>query len=443
MGVMNIRFISAAVALSLASLNCFADATQSLDNIQPKAMKGGTENVTAARMSRDSDHSMQSSHKMSDDFLTNYENLKGKVLTPSAAATVDGYGVSLSADFIYWYARQEGLAFASTGEINETTLPVSNNTISEGQRFYPDFKVKPGFKVALGYQMDYDGWDLNLNYTWLHSKAGKTMNKRSDTQASTLWEVRSEIEVGSETAINNLANISAALVSAKADWKLHFNVMNLELGRNFFVSPKLTLRPHFGLKGSWQSQRYNIDYTGLGTIDILGLINIGSAHELYKIRSKENYWGLGLRFGLDTSWLFSKNWSLVGNIALSPMWGQFTERRTDRMDLSDSSVDFDSLDGLDLDQATVGDIADLAPLVTNFEVLKTRMRSHSINPVLEMMMGFRYDVWFSDNNMRFRFEAGWEEQHWLSHNAFSFSSSDDMFGSLIFQGLTIKARYDF
>lgn len=430
--------LSIAVALTVYSYSDQSDAEESIELlIVPDAGEASVEapiyesdqieeKQVAAKMPSANQPKPQKPTQLSDNFPQNYEMLKGKILTPAASATNNGHGAHLSADFIYWYARQEGLAFATTGQISNATPISTAGRIAQGQRLYPEWRLQPGFKAGIGYQMDYDSWDLNLEYTWLHSKADNRATIGQDKLGFPLWEIRSLVQLGAQAAPENYLSEEASLNFATASWKLHFNEMHMGLGRSFFISPKITLRPSFGLKASWQSQRYNVRYTAVGAVDDLGLTDQGSAQELYKIYSKQTYWGLGLRFFLGSSWHFSKNWSIFGNFGLSPMWGQFVHDRHDRLDVTDVRVQGSPVN-----------------VVEDVEVINTKARTHTVSPVIEMAMGFHYDNYFSNDSMRFRIDIGWEEQHWLSQNAYSFSSSDDMYGSLVFQGLTIKARFDF
>jgi len=69
----------------------------------------------------------------------------------------------LVADFIYWKVRQDGLDYVLEG-----VGAVGNPVTSKGKVFEPDFKGEPGFRIGLGLNLAHDGWDLLLNYTWIH-----------------------------------------------------------------------------------------------------------------------------------------------------------------------------------------------------------------------------------------------------------------------------------
>jgi len=48
---------------------------------------------------------------------------------------------------------------------------------------------------------------------------------------------------------------------AHGRWKGYLNQLDLDLGREFFVSKYLTLRPHFGLRTTWLRQHLHTDYS--------------------------------------------------------------------------------------------------------------------------------------------------------------------------------------
>jgi len=346
-------------ALSMFSLSAFADQYGSSDN-----MNGGSQ--------------MQKSQQMKQ------QPMQERTITPNAGPRVtNGADLFVSGDFIYWTAREEGLDYASSG------ITTGGTTSYKGTTHHPDFGYEPGFKAGVGLNMDHDGWDLYAHYTWFHS--GKRTSSVSTTgDLLPLWETTS-------SAFNQ------PVVSGGAHWRLAFNVVDLELGRNFFVSKRLALRPHFGLKGSWQHQKFNPHFTN-------------ASHTRMDQKFRENYRGLGIRGGIDTSWQFSRNWGIFGDLALSGMWSRFHETRKD------------------FTTSTTG-----AQSVFIF----TKESLYTITPVLELGLGLRWDAWWNDDSCHFGFQAGWEEQVWGDMNQFLGLYDRGSHGNLILQGLTVEARFDF
>src|SRR3989344_1378501 len=94
-------------------------------------------------------------------------------ITPLAGPVVKNWAeFFVTADFIYWQARQDDMAFASDGNFNFTGIPATNNP-KKGNQYNLDYNFEPGFKVGLGVDFRHDGWDLYANYTWLQQNDAK------------------------------------------------------------------------------------------------------------------------------------------------------------------------------------------------------------------------------------------------------------------------------
>jgi hypothetical protein len=309
-----------------------------------------------------------------------------KEITPNAGPRVtNGVDVSVTADFIYWYAEQNGSEFVTTGF---GTSPAS------GSVYKGTGEWVPGFKVGLGLALGHDGWDLAAEYTWLRSSTSS--NITSSTLAP-LWNIGNFFD----------AYTAGDITNATCNSNFHFNVVDLELGRNFYISQHLTLRPHAGLKGSWQTNHFNVSYTS-------------DTPSVDEMSNNQKYWGIGLRSGVDSAWHFTKEWSIYGDVALSALWANFRTTRTDESSAA-------GVEG------------------TEVTYLSTKTTVNAVQPVLEMALGLRWETWFSDNDYHFMIQAGWEAQNWFSMNHLV-RILDDAAPSgtdLGLQGLTVKVRFDF
>lgn len=319
-------------------------------------------------------------------------------ITPNAGPCIAcGMNLFVTADFLYWSIHEDHLGFVSSDSAIVTATP------THGKIFQPDFKMKPGFKVGLGMGFDHDGWDSFLEYTWIRARNIKGHASPSSTTVleDTLWGF----------------SPGGTINSASAEWDLHyFNVLDLELGRNFYVSRYLKIRPYFGFKGTWQKQFYTIDTQETATDDTLLPAVVGDSINAHMHQS-QFFWGFGIRAGLDTAWHFSKSFSALGQIAFSGLYGQFEN--------SGSFNSFDNTQGIFL----------INHVLTN--------DFHTIKPVLEWFVGLRWETYTCDNEYHFSFEAGWEEQFWGEQNQFLETLVEGKNGDLNFQGLTVKARFDF
>ncbi|MCB1110439.1 MAG: MOMP family protein [Chlamydiia bacterium] len=301
----------------------------------------------------------------------------------------------LEVDFIYWKVREDGLEYAEDG-LGSPVDPVT----SRGKVYEPDFDGEPGFRAALGVNMAHDGWDILLRYTWIytHVTDSKSVNPNTD-RLEPIW------------VHGNFSFLAGGLERARADWDLHTNVLDLEWGRNYYISPFLTLRPFFGLKGYWLNQDYGLSYTGF--FDQAQTITGNN-----RVHLDQDTWGIGIRFGTNTAWYFARDWSVFADLALCAAWSKFDMERRDRgtNDLTNTTV---TLAHLNYDR-------------------------YSMVPIMELGVGLRWEMWFNQDSYHALIQAGWEEQIWWNFNRFFhvFSPFSTM-GNLMYQGLTLKFRFDF
>jgi len=337
-------------------------------------------------------------------------------ITPNAGPRVNnGIDVFMTADFIYWTARQDGMAYVRSGIDDYDTAVAFNNT-AQGTTAFPHSKFSPGFKVGLGLNLGHDGWDVYLNYTWFHtSQSSSRSSQYANSHGLTpLWDIATVGNLTAQTQFFAVFNAYRSVSHASARWRLHFNNFDLDLGRNFYISRYLTLRPHAGLKGCWYNQKYVVTYQGFLEPEIAA--DVLST----QLDARQNFWGVGVRTGLDTCWYFDKNWSMFGNTSLSALWGRFRNHR--------------------IDYATSAPITDPKTLT----VINTTYEFHSVKPVLELQLGLKYDYWFCDDRYHLGIAAAWEEQVWFNQNQyFDVGVGYGHPGDLVMQGLTIDIRFDF
>lgn len=322
-------------------------------------------------------------------------------ITPSAGPRVsNGADVFITADFILWSPRVDGMAYAWTGLGNDV------NSVARGSVKYPNWRWEPGFKVGLGLNLDHDGWDLYAEYTWLQSNRGDAVDY-NETLAP-LWDINAQLY----PYVSNTGNTDNSIRTASSQWKLSYNVIDLSLGRNYFISQYLTLRPFVGFRGAWISQKWRVQYT---LPDSALAVDAVTA----RMDNNQDYWGFGMLTGMNTGWHFTKEFSLYGNFDLALLWSDFT---TTRRDVDSSNI---------------------APSANPQVNVNTVDTFHTIKTVMGLEMGLRYETWFSDDDYHFLIQAGWSEILWSNFNQLFTLSETGNHGDFTLQGLTVKARFDF
>lgn len=298
------------------------------------------------------------------------------LITPTVEPRVDrGLGFIIDADFIWWKSQVSNFDYAQL----------------EGTILSPSFKFAPGFKVGTGMDLQHDGWDGYAEYTYLYQPTFST----SESFDHELGYSSLILPFVKDPVAGTLSSLSLMDV---ASWrKSKFNILDLEAGRNFFISKKLTLRPHIGMKLATLFERTKIIYISAGTVKSTKLI------------LQQNLSGLGARTGLDTVWHITRSFGFYGDAAFTALWGSFHNIFNNRLRYTG-----------------------------RYEYQYFNKKTQDILPVFEIGIGLTYMTWFSNERYQLYAKAGWEEQIWLSYNKNVVNGMMSLDGSLTLQGLTAQ-----
>lgn len=302
-----------------------------------------------------------------------------EITPPAGFAAEQGIGFSVYGDFIYWEARQANIGFAASAFPSTPTA-----ALAIGQSYAPSFKYKPGFKAGIDFDLGHDNWDLNIDYTWLNGSSGKNSVSSTNTDLAALYPV--------------YATTPGTLTGGDAEWFFHYNLINMELGRDYYISQYLTLKPYFGLSGAWNKQKEVVHYTYTST-------NVTE-------HFSQHYWGIGFDTGLNTNWFFDENWSIYGNFSLMNLWSKY------RVTSSESDLTISTGES-----------------VTS---LNNQAVQYGFQNVIDLELGVRWGTTFDDDTMGASILLGWEQQIWINHAQYAHGASN-----LSLQGLNARFRFDF
>lgn len=331
---------------------------------------------------------------------TSTSGMNGQITPPAGPLISNGVDVFITADFIYWKGQVDGLNYAFSGGVPGGGYGSQTNA-PQGKMQSPDFKYEPGFKVGLGVLCNHDNWDVFAQYTWLQVPTGSTKDTVSGGNATT------NIIQGNTTW--GYLGVTPIYSNAYAKWGLDFNVLDAELGRNFWISKRLSLRPHLGMKFSWMTQNYHVHGNALVTN---GVVTTGSL--AYKWHQTQ--FGVGVRSGLDSAYYLWNKWSIFGELGFSGMWNSFDTSRKD--------------------------IYQSAPGAESFTNASVKHDPHTVSMVLEMTLGLRFETIFSKGQYMYMIQAGWETQTWFNQGQFiRFDGGSPL--DMTFEGLTIKTGFWF
>jgi hypothetical protein len=187
----------------------------------------------------------------------------------------------ITASFIYWQPREEGLSLCLFVKDEETDVIKQN------------FDYHPGFKVGLGFNTTFDNWTIYLQYIRLYTNdLTKKYLKNSTDLLLPFW-----------------GEIFAS--KAKSIWDLKTNILDLEIKRSYYIGKKLFLSPFFGARGALIDQKYNADY------------EFPELTEINFSKNESDSWALGPRAGLSAHYLLCKGFKFLGNVAASILYQHF------------------------------------------------------------------------------------------------------------------------
>ena len=141
--------------------------------------------------------------------------------------------IDIFADALYWHAT-ETVDWAYTRVSSPNFERATYKTLS--------FGWDPGFRVGLGYNMHHDQWDTQLTYTWFQTEA---TNRANGAVVSGFLAAR--------------LSLLEPFTTGKIRFNLHYNMFDWDLGRSFFVSRSLSLRPYIGLREDGSTRSNALD----------------------------------------------------------------------------------------------------------------------------------------------------------------------------------------
>lgn len=326
------------------------------------------------------------------------------VNTASARPEVNGKGWYLTADVLYWRATVNGTAYAYSD------LNTSVDVQIKGREKSIDFDWDYALRFGIGYNFDHDGWDTHLNYTWFDTN-GSDSSRAGLNSIMVQMKAWQQIQGGPAVAganPNTTAVTNAG--SAKSMYDFDYQSLDLELGRNYFISSCLSFRPHFGLKSAWIDQSQITRYTD-------GDLATNTVH----VKDDCDFWGLGPRTGVDSKWHLGHGFSLFNNIAVAVLYGHFDVDHKERS--SDN---------------------------TDTHRIRLHANLHAFSSTLQNTLGLAYDTYIHDNQQHFGISLGYESEYWWRQNQMlnidqtpDFFQFDHMSEDVSMHGITLNLKWDF
>lgn len=295
---------------------------------------------------------------------------------------------ALSADVLFWLASEE------VASIWADVITVGDNTSSWSAEGF-DFNWDYGLRVGAGHGLIHDQWDTMLYWTYFRTSAKHTIPFEPDRLI--------------------IPEFFAALLSKNtplslhAKWSLLFNIFDWELGRSYWVSQHVSLRPFLGIKGGWIHQSIHGKYQNL-------IIDKVHTHNSAQEHLKNNFWGVGPLGGLNSKWR-ARQWGphsldFFGDFSMATLWGNWQCSDVYKNTASQKS-------SVNMKNATLGAL------------------------MFRGFMGISWDVIFYGRKASFNARLGYEMQIWLNQLRLATFQLQRLHDDLTLQGITFNCRFDF
>lgn len=320
---------------------------------------------------------------------------------PGRTQTRCPWDLFFDVSFIYWQPIQENMELG----IVDTIAPGATTSINGGV-VEMDFDYKPGFKIGGGYYFEYDNWDVHGEYTWFH-----TSNSRSVAVNATASSAQRIYPMWGHPNFTG----ASAYDSASEKWTMNMDLVDLDLGRWYYVGTKLLFHPYIGARGAFIRQNAHVTYTSDSPFPYST-----SPFRIADIFGKSHSWAVGPRAGLDTTWNVGEGFRVFGCGEADILYTRYT-----RLTFNSHSV------------AQAPSTSAIAGVyVTEKNV--PRLRTH-----LDLELGLGWGTYWDCNNWYTDVALGYEFQVFFDQNMFRHFNSATMLGNstqpngnLYIQGLT-------
>ncbi len=325
--------------------------------------------------------------------------------------------------FLWWLPDEADFSLGfnqQTSYVDSTATVAGSGANGNVVRF--GYQWKPGFRVGLGWQSHTaEGWDVYLDWTWYKNKTTQSASASVRTGGAGIIPFWGFYDSG-------FGGVAEIYGNMKASWRLLYNMIDLELGRDFYVSCALSLRPYMSVEGGWIHRKWNVSYS-----DPV-FVTVDAASDSYG--SKSNYWGVGPRAGLSGNWWLGKGFKFFGNLSGSLLSGRVTKNTASLVHIQTSDVTLSGQSNTWSDNQV-------------FRIV----------PHLQAIVGAGWDFCFCCERYRFGVSAGWEvNEFWnvpmalypdRNNSPSGIAGFNPIFNrenrshNIGLSGLTAEARFDF
>lgn len=310
---------------------------------------------------------------------------------PAIIKTRSSWNVHTDASFIYWQPFQENMEPFLISSIPNTV------TLFDGYIPRMNFDYKSGFKVGIGVNFDHDHWDSYAGYTWFHGTDTITASVNPADQA--IIPLLGPPGLFSTTSVQYFAE-------GRSQWRLKMDLVDWDLGRNYYVGTHLLFRPALGIRGAWIRQNRTATFSTAPPES-----SEGSA----VIYQNWFSWGVGPRGSLNTQWQLGRGFRLYGIGAADLLYTYYTQMKETGIVVSPTGT---LLSNIGMNQKL------------------NMLRTH-----LELELGVAWNTYFNCNKWYLDFSLGYVFHDFLHQRLFLSIVSTS--GDLFIHGLTATLNLGF
>lgn len=208
----------------------------------------------------------------------------------SAYPYLTSWGLYFEGEALCWKFFLGGTDYTYVNQPN-----ISSTTLVDRLE-YLDFDWRFAYRFTLGYQLDSPDLDLWASFT------------RFTTDQDT--SVKQPLGVNSRIFPNQNVSENIDYMKASQSCDFAYNVLDINLGRNYFLRKTFSMHPFIGIRGAKIDERTKTIWEGSIISD-------------YAYKSSNEFWGLGILGGTEARWHFDTNWSLFGSLLGSLLYGWY------------------------------------------------------------------------------------------------------------------------
>lgn len=344
-------------------------------------------------------------------------------LTAPGRPQNDGSGLFVTGDLLVWKLYEGSAYYPVTDSTYTFKSPthksylqaplVNSNQIVEVNYHALRFDWDVGFRAGVGFKSDHDNWDYSLTYTQFLTEVSKTHNQ--DPPAN-----RTRINGRGNLVLTGFLPDTIPTDSTNSIYtrrSVDLYVADLELGRSFFVSKTLSLRPEIGIKSAWiyqkLSQTEQLNFANTFSTDAFENAIILPALSTTQLKGKNDFWGIGPEAGVEMNWYIMDPFSIYAEISGAVLWGRFDVRQKESssIDLNVNGIGPASTSGVNSSAFNSRLAARDTDLVEHL-----KCGPHRFVPTVQMALGLAYSTLFFHDRLNLTVKAGYENQYWWRQN---------------------------